>query len=46
MEVYADKYTENQVCNDCTYMQNSISDILPDDVRSNISFHFKILNTL
>ena len=46
MEVYTDKYTESEVCDDCTYMQNSISDILSDDFRSNIYFDFKILNAL
>ena len=45
-EMYVDKRTESQVCNECTYWQNSVSDVLSDDVRLSIYFRFKILNTL
>ena len=31
-EMYSDKCMENQVCNNCTYRQNSISDVLSEDV--------------
>ena len=46
MEIYADKCTESQVCNDCTYRQNSLSEVLSEDVRLSIYFCFKVLNTL
>ena len=45
-EMYSDKCMENQVCNNCTYRQNSISDVLSEDVKLSIYFSFKILNTL
>ena len=36
---------ESQVYNDCTYRQNSISEVLTDDVRLSKYFRFKV-NTL
>ena len=29
-KVLADKHMENHVCNDCTYRQNSLSEVLSD----------------
>ena len=37
-EMYAKKCTDSQVYNDCTYRQNSISDIISDEVRLSIYF--------
>ena len=31
---------------DCIYRQNSISEVLPEDVKLGIYFRFKVLNTL
>ena len=45
MEMYANKCTENQVCNDCTYRQNRVFEVLSEDVRLSKYFHFKVLNT-
>ena len=45
-EMYADKCTESQVWNDCTYRRNSVSEVLSEYVRLSIYFRFKILNTL
>ena len=45
-EIYADKYMESQVCNDYNYRQNSISEVLSEDVRLTYTFVFKIMNTL
>ena len=45
-KVYADKCMKGQVCNDCTYKWNSVSEILSEDVMLRIYFRFKVLNTL
>ena len=45
-EMYVDKCTENQVCNDCTYRRNSVSEVLSEDARLSIYFSFKVLNAL
>ena len=44
-EIYADKFTGIQVCNDCIYRQNNVSQVLSEDVRLSIYFRFKVLNT-
>ena len=46
MEMYANKCTEKQVCNDCTYKQNRVFEVLSEDIRLSIYFRFKVLNTL
>ena len=38
--------TNAQVCNDCTYRQNSVFDVLSEDFKLSISFCLKVLNTL
>ena len=45
-EMYTDKCMESQICNDCTYSRNSVSEVLSEDVMLSIYFHFKVLNTL
>ena len=45
MVMYVDKRMESQVCNDCTYKWNRVSEVL-SDVRLSIYFGFKVLNTL
>ena len=40
-EMYADKCMESQVCNDCTYRWNSVSEVLSGDVR--LSIYFSVL---
>ena len=46
-EMYTDNCTENQVYNDCTSgRQNSVSEVLSEDVRLSIYFRFQVLNTL
>ena len=46
MEMYADKCMESQVCNDFTYKQNSVSEVLSENVMLSIYFRLKVLNTL
>ena len=46
MEMYADKCTQSQVCSDCTYRQNSISEVLSENVMLSIYLYFKVLSTL
>ena len=41
-----EKFMESQVCNDCTYRWNSVSEVLSEDARLRIYFRFKVLNTL
>ena len=44
-DMYTGKCTESQVYNVCTYRQNSVSEVLSEDVRLSIYFHFKIFWT-
>ena len=41
--MYADNCTESQVCNDCNYRWNSVSEVLTEEVRLSIYFCFKVL---
>ena len=45
-EMCTNKCTGSQVCNDVTYRQNSVSEILSEDVSLSIYFCFKALNAL
>ena len=45
-EMYADQHKDSQVCNDCTYRRNSVSEVLFEDVRLSIYFRFKVSNTM
>ena len=40
MKTYTHKCMMSQVCNDCTYRQNTVSQVLSEDVRLNINTFF------
>ena len=44
-DMYAVKCMDRQVCNDCTYRMNSVSEGLSEDVRIYFRFN-KVSNTL
>ena len=37
---------QKSINNDCNYRWNSVSDVLSEDFRLSVYFHFKVLNTL